>query len=280
MALSADTPRATREYQGDSALIAPSEVLYHGSYLAGLTEDYATSGDRGYVDVVAGAKGELPLGGFAERGATGEATPVSEISYRQDPYILRRVTVTGASSQAKVYQPVYMSDDGTLTLTRPTRGLAIGLVVRYHSGSIVDVLLFGLPSIAALSLAGAGKQNWMIGVFNFATAADADIITGWPIPQHVEIVDFFGIVAQPFVGSGGTIALNLEIGTTDVTGGVLTASTAAAGVLGAKVSATAITAANVAHEGDTLSVEGASTGGTTTSGLMALYITVKNRIGL
>jgi hypothetical protein len=280
MARSADTAIKARNYEGGAGKVADAEVVYQGSYMALNTEDAAA--DDGYFDVWSAAVGQLPVGGFAEAGVTGDtsASPPPEVTFRQDPWIEEQVTVTGASAITKLGQPVYASDDATLTLTRTTRALAIGIVTRYHSGSIVDVLHFGLALVAALSLRGSGKEIWCLGSMDFPSVADGDILTGFPVPKHVAIVDFFAIVDIACTGSGGTVALNLEIGTTNLTNGVLTVSSAAGGTKGAKLSATAITGANVAHEGDTISVEASSTSATRSTGTVNLFIVVENRVGV
>ena len=58
------------------------------------------------------------------------------------------------------------------------------------------------------------------------------------------------------------------------------ASTAVSGTAGLVVSSTAITAENVGHAGDALSVEMSSTGGTRTSGAFDLYIKIRPRMGV
>jgi len=280
MARSADTAIKARNYEGGSGIIADGEVVYQGSYLALNTEDAAAA--DGYIDVWSDAAGQLPLGGFAEAGDTGETsdTPPPEATFRQDPWIEERVTVTGATAITKLGQPVYASDDATLTLTRPTRALEIGIVLRWHSGSICDVLHFGLATVAALSLRGSGEEIWHLGSMDWVTVADGDVITAFPVPKHVKITGFFAIIDITLTGTSGTTALNLEIGTTDVTGGVLTLATSGSHAKGAKVDSTAITANNIAHEGDTISVEASGTASTRSTGRVNLFLVVENRVGV
>ena len=179
-----------------------------------------------------------------------------------------------------MYKLVYATDDDTLTLTRPTTGTPVGIITRWYSSTTSDVLLWGLVTQCAIDLGGGGQEILYLGELDFATVADGDLRTGFTMPYHGKILDFFGMVKEVNVGSGGTILLNLEIGATNVTGGVITYSTTEANTLGEKLSGTAITAANTFHEGDALDIEGASAGGTRTSGKLELYATVQRLPGV
>ena len=87
-------------------------------------------------------------------------------------------------------------------------------------------------------------------------AGDRDIVTEFPIGAIFgagRILRFDAVVMVAGAGAG-SIAFNLEIGTTNVTGGVVTATLAAA-TAGAVLAGTAITAGNAFGATDTLSIE-------------------------
>lgn len=274
-----------------SQKVATAAVLYALAQAALRTSEFATSADRGYVGPFTAAKGVIPLGpaqpdkdpsGGTADSVTGNlaASPAPTTSVFTGSYIRENYAVTGVTGVTDHGKWVYLSDDNTLTLTRPALGIPVGLVLQHRSGTKCDLLMFGLDVICAISAAGNSKQLIFLGELDFATSADGDQRTGIKMPFHGKFLEFFGMVKQVNVGSGGTIDLNLEIGGTNVTGGVLTWSTAAANVLGERLDATAITAANEFHEGDLVDIEGASAGGTRTSGLLELYALVETLPGL
>ncbi len=82
--------------------------------------------------------------------------------------------------------------------------------------------------------------------------------------------------------AAGVQALNLDIGGINVTGGVLTVAATdvdAAGDMGAVIDATAITAANEVHTGDTVKLEMAASGTGFTAdkcAAIAVYAIIRN----
>ena len=75
--------------------------------------------------------GEIPLGltAHAPQGLTGDtaAVPIVRSNVRLSGGILDRVVVTGVAAITDLGKLVYASDDDVLTLTRPTRGLPLGV---------------------------------------------------------------------------------------------------------------------------------------------------------
>lgn len=285
MALSAATKRLVSRASGLSVQIANSAVVYAGGFAQLRGPDHATS--QGYAAPYNDEKGAIFAGLFESANgltsATGDtsASPVPEAAIDVDPQVLRRIAVTGAASRGDIGKPVYATDDNTLSLTRPTNGTPVGMVVEWHTSTTCDVLLFGLAVQAAIDLGGQGQEILYLGELDFSTVADGDLRTGFPMPFHGEFLDFFGMVKEVCVGAGGTIAVNLEIDGTNVTGGVITYATGTGtDTLGEKLAGTAITAANVFHEGSLLDIEGASAGGTRTSGKLELYATVARKLGV
>jgi hypothetical protein len=110
---------------------------------------------------------------------------------------------------------------------------------------------------AALA-AGMGVYQIAIPV-NLATVADGDVLTTLPIPHKFKILSVDAYVTQEVTTADKTTALNVEIGTTNLTGGVVTVTSAAAATLGAKIAGTAVTAANTGAAAATISIEAAST---------------------
>lgn len=93
---------------------------------------------------------------------------------------------------------------------------------------------------------------------NLAAVANGDVVTDYK-PGIAGTIEYFAFVtSQPVTTAAKTAAFNLEIGTTNVTGGVLTVTSAAATPLGKVIEATDITAANVLSVDSKLSIEAAS----------------------
>lgn len=279
-----DTPNETPDPKGISLQIADAVTVYKGRFAGirgpthGTTQGYLDSYDDEPGMVFAGLIESA--GGLASKlGATGDSPP-PEAGVRIWPRILRRVTVTGAASRADILKPVFVTDNQTMTLTRPDDDAeVVGSVIEWHTSTTCDVLIFGLIGTLILGMAGGNRQVVELGAYNNVELADGDIMTGFVMPFHGKFISLHGIVLEAFTGSGGTATINLEIGGTNVTGGTLVVSTAAGGTVGAKLDAAAITAANVFHEGDVIDLEVSAAGGTQTEGKVRVYAIVERLPG-
>ena len=194
--------------------------------------------------------------------------------------VYKQATVAGVTSRGDIGKAVYATDSDVLTLTRPSLGTPIGFVSEWYTSTTCDVLFLGLAAQAALDFSGQGVQVLHLGSFSFAGTGDADLLTSYPAPYHASIESFYTVVSELFVGSSGACTLNLEIGTTDVTGGALTVATATCGTIGTVLTSAPITALNVVHAGDLISVEGTASATTRTSGRFDLYVKLAPRLGV
>lgn len=247
----------------------------------------------GYLKPWAGAAGEKPLGrmqptpdptGQLANPLTGDtsASPVPEATVCLESEVIINVPVTGASAITDIGKTVYLNTDNInadLTLTRPTRGLPFGIVLRWLSSTRCDVRRFSFGELAAISLAGNGRQLINIGSIDCDSLTTANVRTAIPLPFRGKIVDVFAMVDVAITGASGTADLNLEIDGTNVTGGVVTVSTAAGGTKGTKLAGTAITAANTFSESSVLDVE-ATVGTDMTAGRVDLFIVVEPTFGV
>jgi hypothetical protein len=108
------------------------------------------------------------------------------------------------------------------------------------------------------------------------TTSAADLVTGY-VPGYkfkILAVDFATTTVS--TGDGASQVLNLEIGTTNVTGGVVTATLAGTDTLGELTAGTAVTATNTGSASDTISVEVAASGTVFTAGSGVLLIKIQN----
>lgn len=277
MALSRDATNVLESGIQREFEIVNAEVTFAGSFMQLNSHNDPTAAARGRVDVWNDENDAIPLG-WSLAGATGNTTaPAVRNRIGLDPRVTNAVAVTGTGAVSSVGRAVYMTDDNSFTITRPTLGHAIGFVARWITGTTCDVFCFSSEAMYVLGLAGAGTYIWNLGVVGPLSSA-GNLATGIQAPHHAQILDFYGIVGRAFTGAGGSSTLNLEIGGTNVTGGVITVTTAT-GTNGAKLTDTAITAANIVHEGDLIDVEMALGVGFT-NGLLNLFAEVETLPGL
>ena len=280
----ATSPATTKKTDDPASLavqIADSQTLYHGRFIGLRGPTHATSqGDAAnYEDeagMIFGGLAENP-GGLASAAGDSSGTPPPKVGVSLVPKILKAVAVTGASAITDQWSPVYAPDNATLTLTRPADDAeAVGVVARWITGTSCDVLLFGLPH----HLRRVGERElFPLGSYDNGDLSDGDIMTGLVMPYPGKFISLHGVVEKAFTGTSGTVSIGLEIGGTNVTGGALVASTAAGGTVGTILDATAITAANVFHEGDVVDLEASSAGGTQTAGRVRVYALIERLPG-
>lgn len=229
------------------------------------------------------------LVGMALEKVVGDGT--LKIQVRLAGLIIRDRTITGVTGAIHNGRSVYAEDENTFTLAAPsTDAQPVGIVLD-ADGTNADVLLFGVQSAVALQLAGGNRRTLGLGTLNTSmleAVIAANMKTGIKLQGHGVITRFW---ARPAGFDAGYVAgsqlLNLEIGGTNVTGGVLTLAfgdiDTEAGS-DAEVAATAITGANEFHDGDLLDVEraAAGTGFTAVADTQAydLFIDVEYRAGV
>lgn len=119
------------------------------------------------------------------------------------------------------------------------------------SGDIIRVLL-GREGLAK------SRGTWCFH-FKLASLADGDIITEFTPGFAGTIEKFYAVVTDPVTTASKASTLNLEIGTTNLTGGALALTSANCTPLGKVVDASAITAANTFGSTDKISMEASST---------------------
>lgn len=294
-ALTASQILRTRARLLMNAEIKNAETLYYGGLAALGQKTLGTASERGRASAYTGAAGEIPAGlilpggdqtptgGTMDRdGVLGDITPptgedIPSASIDIGGTIIENVTVTGASAVTDtVGQFVYCSTDNVsdLTLTRPTRGVPLGFIVNYRTGTSCDVYLFSLAEIMLAGLAGNGQYTWHLGVVVAEASDAANLLTGIECPHAGLITDFYAICASAPADADMAMDINLEIDGTNVNGGVVELRTA--DTLGLKKSGTAITADNAFSEGSLIDVEAASvTAGTVGDGIYNLYAEVQ-----
>jgi hypothetical protein len=108
------------------------------------------------------------------------------------------------------------------------------------------------------------------------TTAAADLMTAYTPGYAFELLSLEWVTTTLGTGASASQVINLEIGTTNVTGGVLTLLLADTDTLGKKTAATAITAANTGTAADTISIEVAASGTVFTAGAGYFLLKLRN----
>jgi len=125
--------------------------------------------------------------------------------------------------------------------------------------------------------AGAGVSTIAFHINLVAlTAAAADLVTDY-VPGYafkILAVDF--TVTTLGTGAGATMSLNLEIGATNLTGGVVNPTLANTATLGSLIAGTAVTANNTGTAASTISIEVAAGGTIFTAGQGVLLVKIQN----
>jgi len=103
-------------------------------------------------------------------------------------------------------------------------------------------------------VASNGIEYWHFPI-SLIVAASGDLITAFTPGFAGRFVSLAFCTQIVGVGSGASVTINLEIGTTNVTGGVVTLNEAATTPAGEITAGTAITAANAFTATDTISAE-------------------------
>lgn len=234
-ALSAD--RQVERYEGEiiALTVKAGTTIYKGS----LVNVDAT----GYAVPAADAASVVFMGVAMEGGTAGQTIRV----YRRGIF---KFAIPATATIADVGQRVYVADSATVTKTA-SNGVYVGRIIRVDSATSVWVdLEYGAPATGTV----AGRSILTIPV-KLAKLANGDIVTTFTpgFAGTIEKISF--VVTDPATTADKAATLNLEIGTTDVTGGVLSLTTTACGTLGKVTDATAITGNNAFEDDDTISVE-------------------------
>lgn len=133
MALTAAAKTRSRGRDKQAFIVVSGQTIYAGA-LVGV--DTADGFLKNWADVAT-----LQFKGVAESQDTvGDGTEEARVDIGGK--ILERVSVTGATGQGDVGELVYASDENTFDLSATANTKAVGVAVRYHTGTKMDVMLF------------------------------------------------------------------------------------------------------------------------------------------
>lgn len=127
--------------------------------------------------------------------------------------------------------------------------------------------------------AGVGIYNLTIPLTSLATGLSTsaiDLMTNITVGHKFKVLDFYFVTTVAGTGSGASQTFNLEIGTTNLTGGSLNVTLSSTDTIGKVTASSAITAANTGTASDTLSLEMAASGTVFTAGAGYFVIRIQN----
>jgi hypothetical protein len=156
MAISADTIRPGFDNQGrESFVVASGVTIYAGSYVALAGPGHASAGYL--VKYLPDTANLIPLG-FSLQNVVGDG--VKTCSVNMAGGVLKGITVGGVTGNiTDVGKVVYLSDDGTFTVTAPTTGqrrARLGFIVRFVTPTTFDVMCFSAAQLGVLYAATGG----------------------------------------------------------------------------------------------------------------------------
>ena len=195
--------------------------------------------------------------------------------------VLENVSVTGVSAITDAGKLVYATDGQTLTLTKPSVGVAYGIVTAWRTSTYCDVYLFSFIEGVLMSMIPPVKKLISLGqISSYALEGSSAIdLVSYTAIEHFTIDSVHLRCIKPDAGLiAGAQTVNLEIGTTNLTGGVVTlgyANCDATADLYVAIDGTAVTAANEVHIGDVITLEliASGTGFTAAKhGIFELYV--------
>lgn len=284
MALSKNNPQIRGRSQARSAfLVAGTKTLYASAIVALVTSRVATAdvAQVGYVRPYTGAMGEFFLGIDDDETILGDVTvaigvqPRAAIDLETDR-VRMGTPVTGLANDATdVGKLVYATADNVFTLTRPTRGQVVGVVIFPETAALATVrfLTFG----ENVALVGAGQRELVyLGSYDADTLTTANIRTSLIMGFAGKFISLYAAIDIAPTGGGGTATINAEIDGTNVTGGVVTVATGDAKATVKQ--GTAITALADFNEASLIDIE-AVVGTDMTAGRFDLFAIVERALG-
>lgn len=172
---------------------------------------------------------------------------------------------------------VYQTPDGLLINTANTDKLAFNGNTPIAQATLTNSTT-GAGSTTVMA-AGAGVTTVTIPLTSLATGLSTsaiDLLTAYTPGYKFKLLGLSFVTTVVGTGTSASQVFNLEIGTTNVTGGVLTLLLADTNAIGKITSATAITAANTGSASDTISLEMAASGTVFTAGAGYFVLTIQN----
>ena len=217
------------------------EIVYSTSLLAG-----ADLSDKQFRCIKLNASGLMILSGAGEN-ALGILQDKPSGQVGAVCCLGKSLAVYGATVTAN--QNLTPDASGRLV---PATGSDAQVAVAAESGSVGEIHSVYLVSRAS---AGAIQKSVLSIPYKLSKIANGDLVTAIVPGFPGRIIKWWITIIDPATTAAKLADLNLEIGTVDVTGGLLALTSANCTPKGCKVEAAAITANNVFGAEDSISIE-------------------------
>lgn len=149
----------------------------------------------------------------------------------------------------------------------------------YPEAAIASLTDSSGGTASATLAATVGVQQIIHPLTSLATGLSTsaiDLLTTYTPGYAFKILGLDFVTTVAGTGAAASQVFNLEIGTTNVTGGVCTVTLASTDTIGKVTSGTAVTAANTGTSTDTISLEMAASGTVFTAGAGYFIIKIQN----
>jgi len=262
--------------------------FFHGDPLM---VDYTPSGDVAagavvvvgdmpqiaHLDIAANRKGALAAGGGVYQVAADGAIAAGKRVYWDDS--ANKVTLTATSNKSFGWTITAAATNGDLIYVE--HAPAPGDAAIQSAAAVVAALTDNTTGVTGTTTlaAGVGVETLTIPLTSLATGlstAAIDLLTEIIPGYRFKVLSFQFVTTVAGTGSGASQVFNLEIESTNVTGGVLTVTLASTDTIGKVTSGTAITANNTGTAAQKLSIEMASGGTVFTAGAGYFVIEIQN----
>lgn len=285
MALSAAVENLqTRPRREDAPQIADAVQIYRGGWIARATINDSTTAKRGRAHPFSAAKNRLVIG-VAENTKLGDITPAANLAIGQarlsvDDNVEYKRTIAGlAGDVSDEGRMVWLTDDGTYTFTPAALAVPLGPVTEFIDSTNA---WFRLATNLDLLQFCANKDVISLGIVSLVIGTATVMKSGIPVPRHCDVEAVYAFGHTPLNTSATSVVAQLQINNgstaTSLTGGTVTVTTAN-DAIGNYITATAVTAANVAHEGETFQVLVTPSTVDPTAGDIEMFAVIRSRLG-
>lgn len=209
----------------------------------------------GRVTVALAASSPLLFAGIADTSLQGTSAAANDIVQVVTYGLVRQVVSSGAITAGQGVQ-CSTAATGTVVVAGTNDNPVIGIAMSTAASNKVDVFVIGAGVSAGASSPNGGVMSFPI---TLANVANGDVLTNFTpgFAGTITKVDF--AVTTAVTTPAKLTTLNMEIGTTNLTGGAVALTSANCTPLGAVVAGSAVTAANFFTATDTISIEASAT---------------------
>lgn len=272
-----------------NAKILNTAVINPADMIAVRTGRDATAASRGKADNVGDGTIEEVFVGQTWQGTrtgTSDDNGPRILAERNAGDFGGTVAVTGlAGDVTDLWRVVYCRDNELLIdSSRTARAIPVGYIYEFVDSANANVAFFDAAMLAQFAVT---RQTVTLGTIVLAGTDTSKTLLKWPVPYHCRLVSVEAYYAVAAAGTSATSTLTFQrdplsagTGQVAVTGGSITLAEGSGNTEGDVVAGSAVTGANVLHEGDRLDgVLAITDAGTFTGGQVVIRAVVDRLLG-